>query len=173
MSRRAEVVTRPYTEGDLPILERTLADQRMMNYLGGPESDDKLRERHKKFVAMSVDPSMGCMFVIVAGGEDVGTVGYWEKDQAGEMVWETGWMVVPEFQRRGIATESMRQLIKSVSRLGRHRYLYAFPSVENLPSNAICRKLGFELEKEQTFEYPPGSGKILRCNNWRLDLSTQ
>ncbi len=173
MTRRIEVVIRPYTESDLLILERTLANQRMMNYLGGPESDDKLRGRHRKFVAMSLDPGLGCMFVIVAGAEDVGTVGYWEKDQAGEMVWETGWMVVPEFQGRGIATESMKLLIKNVAWLGRHRYLYAFPSVENLPSNAICRRLGFELEKEEAFEYPPGSGKMMRCNDWRLDLSAQ
>ncbi|HEV2225531.1 MAG TPA: GNAT family N-acetyltransferase [Nitrososphaerales archaeon] len=171
--KKADVAIRPYAEDDLRILERTLTDPRMMNHLGGPENDDKLRGRHKKFVAMSLDPSLGCMFVIVAGGEDVGTVGYWERDQEGGVVWETGWMVVPEFQRRGIATESMQLLIKNVAQLDRHRYLYAFPSVENLPSNAICRRLGFELEKEEAFEYPPGSGKVMRCNNWRLDLSTR
>ena len=51
-----------------------------------------------------------------------------------------------------------------------HRYLYAYPSVDNAPSNAICRKLGFEIVEVEEFEYPPGSGNILRCNNWRLDL---
>jgi RimJ/RimL family protein N-acetyltransferase len=51
----------------------------------------------------------------------------------------------------------------------KHRYLHAFPSVENAPSNAICRKLGFELLGDQEFEYP--KGHFMRCNDWRLDLS--
>jgi len=48
--------------------------------------------------------------------------------------------------------------------------VHAFPSVDNPPSNAICRKLGFELLEAIDFEYPPGSGGVLRCNDWRLDL---
>jgi hypothetical protein len=50
----------------------------------------------------------------------------------------------------------------------KHRFLHAFPSVDNAPSNAICRKLGFTLVEECEFEYPPGS--FMRCNDWRLDL---
>ena len=46
--------------------------------------------------------------------------------------------------------------------------MYAFPSVDNPPSNAICRKLGFTLLEAQGFEYPPGNR--MRCNVWRLDL---
>ena len=49
-----------------------------------------------------------------------------------------------------------------------HRFLHAFPSVDNAPSNAICRKLGFTLLGECDFEYPPGNR--MRCNDWRLDL---
>jgi hypothetical protein len=40
--------------------------------------------------------------------------------------------------------------------------------VANVPSNAICRSLGFELLEELEFEYPPGS--LMRCNDWRFDL---
>jgi RimJ/RimL family protein N-acetyltransferase len=43
--------------------------------------------------------------------------------------------------------------------------------VENLASNAICRKLGFTLVEEAEFEYPPGN--FMRCNDWRLDLSRE
>jgi RimJ/RimL family protein N-acetyltransferase len=52
----------------------------------------------------------------------------------------------------------------------KHRSLYAFPSVGNAPSNGICRKLGFTLVGETEYEYPPGSGRVMRCNDWRLDL---
>ena len=47
--------------------------------------------------------------------------------------------------------------------------MHAFPSVENAPSNAVCRRLGFELVEECESEYPPGTP--MRCNDWRLDLA--
>ena len=46
--------------------------------------------------------------------------------------------------------------------------MHAFPSVDNGPSNAICRKAGFALQDEVDVEYPPGHP--MRCNDWRLDL---
>jgi RimJ/RimL family protein N-acetyltransferase len=49
--------------------------------------------------------------------------------------------------------------------------MYAFPSVENVASNALCRKLGFTLLGDAEFEYPAGSGISMRCNDWRLDLA--
>ena len=42
------------------------------------------------------------------------------------------------------------------------------PSVDNAPSNAICRKLGFELLEACEFEFP--KGHFMTCNDWRLDL---
>jgi RimJ/RimL family protein N-acetyltransferase len=50
----------------------------------------------------------------------------------------------------------------------RHPFLHAFPSVDNAPSNAICRKLGFTLLGECELEYPPG--RVMRCSDWRLEL---
>jgi hypothetical protein len=46
--------------------------------------------------------------------------------------------------------------------------MHAFPAVGNGPSNAICRKLDFELRGECDFEYPPGHW--MRCNDWRFAL---
>ena len=51
---------------------------------------------------------------------------------------------------------------------GERRFVHAFPSVDNAPSNAVCRKTGFVLLGDYEFEYPPGS--FMRCNDWRLDL---
>jgi RimJ/RimL family protein N-acetyltransferase len=46
--------------------------------------------------------------------------------------------------------------------------MHAFPNVDNEASNAICRKLGFELLEAREFEYP--KGHLMTCNDWRLDL---
>jgi RimJ/RimL family protein N-acetyltransferase len=51
---------------------------------------------------------------------------------------------------------------------GSRRFVYAFPSVGNPASNALCRRLGFELQGEDEFEFPPG--QLMRCNDWRFDL---
>jgi len=53
--------------------------------------------------------------------------------------------------------------------LERH-LMHAFPSVANIPSNAICRKLGFSLIEECQFEYWRSPGTFMTVNNWRLDL---
>ena len=159
----------PWAKDDLPLLHRLLGDPAMTEYLGGPESAEKIEERHARYLRDSSEANM-CRVVDSSTGESVGSVGYWERESHEGKVWETGWMVLPEHQGRGIATVATRQVIELCRAARKHQYLYAYPSVDNAPSNAICRKLGFEIVDVEDFEYPPRSGNILRCNNWRLDL---
>jgi RimJ/RimL family protein N-acetyltransferase len=158
----------PWGERDLPLLERIMGDPAMTEHLGGPESSEKLVERQKRYEKLPLNGA-GEMFMVVdaATGEAVGSVGYWERGDA----YETGWSVLPEFQGRGVATVATQQVIERLRARGTRRYLHAYPSVENRASNAICRKLGFELVGAEDYEYPRASGNIMRCNDWRLDLS--
>jgi RimJ/RimL family protein N-acetyltransferase len=155
----------PWGEDDFPLLEKLLGDLEMTRHLGGPESAQKLAERQARFEKPGSN-----MFKIVdeESGEPAGSVGYWEKSWRGGEVYETGWSVLPAFQGRGIATAGTALVIERVRAERKHRYLHAFPSVENGASNAICRKLGFTLLEELTFEYPPGT--FMQCNDWRLDV---
>jgi RimJ/RimL family protein N-acetyltransferase len=169
--RESAVRLEPWGEGDLPLLERLLGDQEMTEHLGGPESREQLVARQARYERLR-RPGEGRMFKIVDAttGEAVGSVGYWERAQGREQVYETGWSVLPEFQGRGFAKLATALVIEEARSQRRHRFLHAFPSTENAPSNAICRGLGFTLVEEQEFEYPPGSGNVMRCNDWRLDL---
>ena len=54
---------------------------------------------------------------------------------------------------------------------GAPRSLHAFPSVGNAASNALCHRLGFTLRGPCDFEYPAGSGLLMRSNDRRLDLA--
>jgi RimJ/RimL family protein N-acetyltransferase len=165
-----DVDIRQWAEGDLPLLERLLGDAEMTRHLGGPETAAQLRRRHERYLAMG-DFDAGLMFVIVVGPErtPVGSVGYWEREGHEQTVWETGWSVLPEFQGMGVASRGTALAIEHARAGGRHRFMHAYPSVDNAPSNAICRKLGFTLIEVADFEYPPGNP--MRCNDWRLDLS--
>jgi RimJ/RimL family protein N-acetyltransferase len=168
--RLSEYRLEPWDEEDLPLLQRLMGDPAMTEHLGGPEAPEKIADRHTRY--LGGESGVVEMFKVVetATGESVGSVGYWERESHEGQVYETGWMVLPEFQGRGIATVATAQIVELVRALGKHRYLYAYPSVDNHPSNAICRKLGFELVETEEFEYPKGSGNIMSCNNWRLDL---
>lgn len=166
---QTDVGIRPWDEGDLPLLERLMGDPVMTEHLGGPESPEKLRQRHERYCRIG-DSGTGRMFAIVVGPDRVaaGSVGYWEREEQGQLVWETGWSVLPEFQGQGLATRATALAADSARKEGSHRFMHAYPSVENGPSNAICRKLGFTLVGEFEFEYPPGHP--MRCNDWYLDL---
>ena len=165
----AEPRLEPWGEGDLPLLRRLLGDPAMTEHLGGPETEEKLVERQARYERVG-EPGAGQMFKIVdpESGDAMGSVGYWEKDWRGGTVYETGWSVLPEFQGRGVAVAATLLVIDAARDERRHPYLHAFPSVENAPSNAICRKLGFKLLGAHDFEYPPGHW--MRCNDWRLEL---
>ena len=150
-------------EGDAPLLQRLVGDPAMMVHLGGPESAENLAERQGRYE----QPDSG-MFRIVCDGEGCGSVGFWEKEWREGTVYEVGWSVLPAFQGRGIAAAATA-LVLERAREGAHRYVHAFPAVDNVASNAICRKLGFTLLEARPFEYPPGNW--MECNDWQLDLS--
>jgi RimJ/RimL family protein N-acetyltransferase len=169
MGNKGSVRIEPWGEGDLPLLKKTLGDPAMTEHLGGPESDEQLIKRQALFERL-VEEDKGRMFKIVHvdTGEAVGSVGYWDSTHNGEDIYETGWFVIPAFQGMGIASVATTLAIAMARSDGKHRFLHAFPSVENPPSNAVCRKLGFTLVEECEFEYP--KGHFMRCNDWRLDL---
>jgi RimJ/RimL family protein N-acetyltransferase len=143
---RIAVRIEPWGADDLPLLTRLLGDPAMTEYLGGPDSAEEITDRQSRYERLA-DSGKGRMFKIVnaATGAALGSVGYWERDQRGEQVYETGWSVLPEFQGQGVASAATALAIAQARVDGRHRYQYAFPTVENLPSNAVCRKLGFML----------------------------
>jgi RimJ/RimL family protein N-acetyltransferase len=84
-------------------------------------------------------------------------------------VWETGWGILPEFQGRGLAVRAARAVAEAARDAGRHRYLHAFPKVDHLASDAVCRRAGFTLLGTAEFEYPKGNP--ITSNDWRMDLA--
>ena len=159
-----QVDLRKYEEQDKELLERLLGDPEMMKNLGGPESNVKIQERHERYLK-----SEGCYVIQEAiSNVSVGWIGYWEKDWKNQKVWETGWSVLLEHQGKGLATQATIIVLDVLKAQKKHRYVHAFPSVENKASNAICKKKGFTLRTKEQFEYP--KGKFMVCNDWEYDL---
>ena len=106
--------------------------------------------------------------VLEPDGAAAGSVNFWEREWQGKPVYEMGWGIVPEFQGRGLATEAVKAAIEVARATGRRDFIHAFPSAGNGPSNAVCRKAGFQLIGPVPFEYP--KGHWMECNDWRFRL---
>lgn len=161
------VLLEPWSEGDLDLLRRANTPE-MTAHLGGPETEEQLADRHRRYL----DPGAnGTMFRVVPqpGGPAVGSTGFWDHAWGGEPAYETGYAILPEFQGRGLAVAATLAVVDRARAEGGHRALYAFPSVHHRASNAVCRKSGFSLVEECEFEYP--KGHFIRSNVWRMDLS--
>ena len=157
----------PWGAGNQPLLEQLMGDPAMMEHLGGPETAEKIAERQQRYEA----PGSGMFKIVdVASGEGCGSVGFWEKEWRdadglrGRLVGAPG-VPGPRDRRGGDGARVER------ARAGEHRFVHAFPAVDNAASNAICRKLGFTLLEARRFEYPPGHW--MDCNDWQLDLAVE
>ncbi|MEW1636027.1 GNAT family N-acetyltransferase [Streptomyces sp. NPDC093801] len=172
MNTTRHVRLRPWADDDLWLLRRRNTPD-MTAHLGGPEPDGALLARHRRWTAMSANaPHEGRVFRVESpAGDTVGTVSFTPKEHGGEPVFEVGWGVLPEHQRQGWATASVRALLGHLAALPpahRRPAVHAFPRVANAASNAVCRAAGFTLVAETVHEYPPGEHHA--SNDWRFTL---
>jgi RimJ/RimL family protein N-acetyltransferase len=164
-----DVLLEPWSANDLPLLEKLLGDPEMMAHLGGPESPEQILRCHQRYIQL---PESGTdhMFNVLWGPnrESVGNVGYWRKNWREQLSYEMGWLILPAYQGRGIATKAAAAVIEQARLEHRHQFMHAFPSVSNPASNAICRKVGFSLIEVCQVEYPPGN--FMMVNDWCFEL---
>jgi RimJ/RimL family protein N-acetyltransferase len=167
----AAISIEPWDDRDLPLLRRIMGDPEMTKHLGGPETPEKIAGRLTRYI--DLNGPEGRMFKIIDTntGKPAGSVGYWERTWQDEEIYETGWSVLPEFQGRGIATQATEMAIERARMDGKHSSIHALPSVKNAASNAVCKRLGFELLGTHELEYPPGN--TMTCNDWSLNLERQ
>ena len=162
----SEVELRAYTDADLALTEALETDPDVMRELGGPIERERLPDIHRR----RLDDPWWFKVALSGDGTAVGTIGVWETAHGGETLHETGWMVLPAHQGRGIASAALRLLIARVEPEPAFPSLHAFPPVTNAPSNGLCRKFGFSLVGQADFVY---SGRTLHCNHWMLDTQEE
>ena len=157
----------PYTGDDLALTEAIECDPAMMKDLGGPWPKEKIPEIHRRRLGYIARGAWWFKIIPEASSPAAGTIGIWEMEWQGAPAHEMGWMVLPAFQGRGLASEAGRLILERARADGRFGRIHAFPGLSNLASNAICRKLGFTRLETREIEY---AGRPLTCGHWRLDL---
>ena len=158
--------------GDVDAYVRMRCDPVMMAELGGPRPREGIEEKVRRDVEdVASDAAWIKMIVPTEDMPEVvaGTVALWSHEADGESISEIGWMVLPEFQGRGLGKLAVRTVLEKAREEGRWGVVHAFPGVTNAPSNGICRSLGFRLVEEREIIF---AGEVLRANHWIIDPRT-
>ena len=157
---------------DLALYEAIHCDPEMMAELGGALPREGLAEKLRRDVASTEAGEIWVLKIILddEAGTPAGTVAIWEHEFEGQRINEIGWMVLPAFQGRGLGSEAVRSALDRARSEGRWNVVHAFPTVTNPRSNAMCRKMGFTKVEEIDYVF---RGRLLRCNHWQLDLTSE
>lgn len=154
--------------GDVDAYVRMRCDPVMMADLGGPLPPEGIEDKVRRDVAAA---SAGTSWIKMIIPDDdaaqvAGSVALWRHDAGTGMISEIGWMVLPDFQRRGLGKHAVQTLLEAARVDGRWGLVHAFPAVTNAASNGICRSVGFRLAGQQDVTF---AGQVLRTNHWIID----
>jgi RimJ/RimL family protein N-acetyltransferase len=158
----------PYTDEHLALTEALETDPETMRELGGPVDPADLPRVHRMRVETVANGEWYFVIVPEPAGPPAGAIGIWESSFKDEPIHEVGWMVLPQFQGRGIAKEALRILIERARSDRRYNRIHAFPGVTNAPSNALCRGASFTHVEETEVHF---RDRPLRVHHWELDVS--
>ena len=153
----------PWRPGDLAVLERANTPV-MTRFLGGPESPDDLAERHAEYLRLA-ETGTGGMYRLLVDGEPAGYVGWWLEDHDGAPAYEIGCAVEPAWQGQGVATEALGRVVRLAAARGDWPVV-GYANAENEASNALCRRIGFELRGTGVF---PADDGDMTVNIWVYD----
>ena len=158
-----ELTLVPWSEDDLVVLRRANSSE-MTRFLGGVESDDDLVARHALYVGFA-QVGGGAMFRVDVDGRPAGYAGWWDEVHEGRPVFEIGCAVGAEWQGRGVATEALTCVVERAQATD-PRPIVGYAAVANAASNALCRRVGFELRGTGRFPSDDGDFEV---NVWIID----
>lgn len=158
--------------GDVDAYVRMRCDPAMMAELGGPLPREGMEAKVRRDVQGAEAGTDWIKMIVPDAAEPevvAGTVALWPHGADAERISEIGWMVLPEFQGRGLGERAVRMLLEPARDDGRWGLVHAFPATANAPSNGMCRALGFRFLGEEDV---PFAGRVLRTNHWVIDPRT-
>ena len=145
-------------------------DPTMMADLGGPLPRDGIEAKLERDVREASTGTSWIKMIVPDVDEPhvtAGMVTLWSHaTDGGPHMSEIGWMVLPEFQRRGLGKRAVRALLGQARKTDRWGLVHAFPAVTNAASNGICRSIGFTLVEERDVAF---ADRVLRTNHWVID----
>lgn len=162
------LILRPTREADGPACLSIWLDDEMGRYLADPPRD-KASEGYLNF-AVGIEEDDGWYPMVAIHRETgafVGTCSVVPTEDGA--CWDLGYCIHRDYWRSGYATEMVSRLIEE----GRKRGARAFTAVvakENAASNALCRKLGFTVWKDDGSFAKSGTDIVYAEYVYRLEV---
>jgi RimJ/RimL family protein N-acetyltransferase len=157
------LVLRPLRDDDLDALAAIYADPRTMRFLGGPRTREDTRSRLGWMITAHRTQGFGLWATTLRGdGTLVGRCGILVQDVESATEHEIAYLLGSQWWGRGYATEAaaaIRDHARAELGLGR---LISLIDPENMPSQAVARRIGMEHERDIEFEGRPTS--VFACN---------
>src|SRR5262245_46204532 len=137
-------------ESDFPAYEKWCANIDIMRYLGGKTMDQIQAWRHLAYLAGHW-AFRGYGYYAVeekATGAFIGRAGF--TNQTGWPGFELGWMLAPEYQKKGYATEAARMLLQYAFDVLDQPHVISLIHPDNAPSRRVAERLGEQVEGQTT-----------------------
>jgi RimJ/RimL family protein N-acetyltransferase len=125
------------------------SDEKMGKYLSDP-SREKAGDIYNNWKE-TVEVYDGCYYFVAVLKEAKTLIATCSLVPSDSGVWDLGYCVHQDYWRQGYATEILKELINFCALQGGNR-VTASVAKENIASNALLIKLGFNIEKEGKFK---------------------
>ena len=142
-----------WSSRDLALAQRLWGDREVSRFLGGPFTDDYIRRRLDREIALMRDHKVQYWPIfLLETGDHVGCGGL-QPYRPEEQIYELGFHLHRAYWGRGMAEEAARAVIRfAFDSLGL-KTLFAGHHPENAASRRVLEKLGFQYAGEDV--YPP------------------
>jgi len=98
---------------DVELRLRLQTDPQLMTELGGSRPREAIERAHARSLALAAEGKCWPLRIIPTGeSSPAGGVDVFESSHDGEPIYEIGWMILPEFQNRGIASQAVRKVLE-------------------------------------------------------------
>jgi [ribosomal protein S5]-alanine N-acetyltransferase len=151
---------RIWSANDLSFATALWGDVEVTRLIGGPFSETQVKERLSSEIAsMDAHHVQYWPIFFLSGGDFVGCCGL-RPYQLEEKTYELGFHLRRQHWGRGLAFESAKAVIAHAFDFLKAQRLFAGHHPENLASQNVLEKLGFQFTHEEL--YPP-TGRMHRC----------
>lgn len=149
----ARIAFRCWSCDDLSLAEGLWGDPQVTRYLGGPFSDEQVREKLEREIAtMSACGIQYWPFFLLPDLQHVGCAGLRPRIPE-ERICEIGFHLRPAYWGRGLAEEAAGAVIQFAFNTLGVKELFAGHHPENIASRKVLEKLGFRFTHREI--YPP------------------
>ncbi len=139
---------RRLNQGDAQALFTLCTDEDILKYLAGisPYTDISMAYSYLEKLEQKYKTNNYFDWAICLKDSDmmIGRITSYAVDEDKRMI-DIAWQMNKEYRSKGYMTEAVKEVIKQLSKLGFER-IEAFADVDNIASNKVIKKCGFEFE---------------------------